>query len=87
LFIKWPEVSKLFFRLYYEVIARVFVLGIIPITLLIIFNCKIFLALKRIKTFRAENASGCQHHKTSFTSLLMQMLFKRVPLSVANYSG
>ena len=42
------------FRLYYELVARVIFVGILPITALIFLNGKIFLALKKFRRFRAE---------------------------------
>ena len=43
------------FRLYYELIARVIVIGIVPLGLLIFFNCQIFRALRK---FRQQNSAG-----------------------------
>ena len=44
-------------RLYYEIVARVLVVGIIPVGLLIFLNTKIFLALKKIRTSQIKNSS------------------------------
>ena len=66
------------FRLYYELIARVVVIGIVPVTFLIFLNFKIFLVLKKFKKFRKENSNGnsSQRNKCSFgDNILFLFLF------------
>ena len=66
-------------RLYYGVVARVLVNGIIPVGLLIILNTKIFLALKKIRSsVRIKSSSAGSNTRKRKSSMLYFQDYRRV---------
>ena len=66
-------------RLYYGVVARVLVNGVIPVGFLIILNTKIFLALKKIRSsVRIKSSSAGSNTRKRKSSMLYFQDYRRV---------